>query len=472
MFTANEVVALGIPKLRMPVSLAMKTANIALNRGIEAEKIRVLIQKAVNEPGVIPPDCPEELKAFWRELANALAECLKNRAVYIPRENPAPWKQWTTGSTEPKALQQMDNFCSLPVSHGGALMPDAHSGNGLPIGGVLAVENAVIPVAVGVDIACRMCITVLDIPPSELEKHEDRFIAALEKETRIGVGVSFKPDELRQHPVMDEDWGVCKITKQLKTKAQVQLGTSGAGNHFVEFGTLTVPEACTESGFTLPKGQYLAVLSHSGSRATGEAVARHYTDIAKSFHPELPVDLKNLAWLELNTEPGQEYWAAMELMGRYAAANHDLIHTHIAANLGGQIVAKVENHHNFAWKEMHGGQDLIVHRKGATPAGLGRLGVVPGSMGTPGYVVRGKGMPESYCSCSHGAGRKMSRTEVFATLTREDMDAFLALHGVHLLSGSLDEAPQAYKDIEQVMAAQADLVNVLARFDPRLVKMA
>jgi tRNA-splicing ligase RtcB len=162
----------------------------------------------------------------------------------------------------------------------------------------------------------------------------------------------------------------------------------------------------------------------------------------------------------------------MELMGRYAAANHELIHRRVLAALGAEALASVENHHNFAWREEHEGQEVIVHRKGATPADRGRLGLIPGSMGSPGFVVRGRGCPEALSSCSHGAGRRLSRTAAFKTLDRESVTAYLAERGVELISGGLDEAPMAYKDIQEVMAAQADLVDIVARFEPRLVKMA
>jgi tRNA-splicing ligase RtcB len=167
----------------------------------------------------------------------------------------------------------------------------------------------------------------------------------------------------------------------------------------------------------------------------------------------------------------------MELMGRYAAANHALIHTSIARALGVQVLLDIENHHNFAWRECHrlpDGSDaeLIVHRKGATPADVGVVGIIPGSMGTPGYVVRGKGVAASLNSASHGAGRRMSRTQAKATFRWEVAQRFLREQGVTLLSAGLDEVPMAYKDIDAVMAAQRDLVEPLARFDPRLVKMA
>jgi len=182
-----------------------------------------------------------------------------------------------------------------------------------------------------------------------------------------------------------------------------------------------------------------------------------------------------LAWLTLDEEDGQEYWNAMNLMGRYAAANHELIHKHIAKKLGARVILDIENHHNFAWKESHvvNGQtrELIVHRKGATPAGKGVLGIIPGSMASPGFVVRGKGQPESLNSASHGAGRVMSRTKAMQSFTWSGTKKLLAERGVELLSGGLDEVPGVYKDIRTVMAAQSDLVEVLGRFDPKLVKM-
>ncbi len=176
--------------------------------------------------------------------------------------------------------------------------------------------------------------------------------------------------------------------------------------------------------------------------------------------------------MDIDSADGQAYWAAMNLMGRYAAANHELIHRFVLGHLGAEVVTAVENHHNFAWLEEHRGEQVVVHCKGATPAGHDALGVIPGSMGTPGYVVRGLGEPDSLNSASHGAGRRMSRTEATRRFRWEDARAFLAERRVHLISASIDEVPMAYKDIDAVMAAQRDLVAPLARFDPRLVKMA
>ena len=345
-------------------------------------------------------------------------------------------------------------------------------GYGLPVGGVLAVKDAVIPYAVGVDIACRMRLSVLDLPVSALVDRREALAMALEGQTRFGIGAHFERGERREHAVMDEDWAVSKITNTGKDKAWKQLGSSGGGNHFVEFGELYLDAPAEIGGTRLEKGAYLALLSHSGSRGTGEAVAGHYSKLAMGMRPDLPPEIRHLAWLDLSGEEGREYWAAMELMGQYAAANHELVHAHVLGALGAEAVTHVENHHNFAWREEHDGETVVVHRKGATPAGAGVQGIVPGSMGAPGFVVRGKGNAASLNSCSHGAGRLMSRTEAFKTLNRDEVRSYLLERGVELLSGGLDEAPMAYKDIHAVMAAQGDLVDILARFEPRLVKMA
>jgi tRNA-splicing ligase RtcB (3'-phosphate/5'-hydroxy nucleic acid ligase) len=382
----------------------------------------------------------------------------------------APYRIWGE-DLEPEAVRQLENACQLPIAVSGALMPDAHVGYGLPIGGVLATRHAVIPYAVGVDIACRMKMTVLDLPLTALDDDRQRLRQAIERETRFGMGATFHAP--RQHDVLDADWRVSPVAAKLKDRARAQLGTSGSGNHFVEFGHLTV----TDAGVGLGRGNYLALLSHSGSRGTGAQIAQHYSRVARERHPELPKELAHLAWLDLDSEPGQEYWAAMELMGRYAAANHELIHRHIARALGADVLLDVENHHNFAWRERHrlpGGTDadVIVHRKGATPAGAGVIGIIPGSMATPGYIVRGKGVAASLNSAAHGAGRRMSRTKAKQMFSWHDAQKFLRDRGVTLMSAGLDEVPMAYKDIDAVMSAQSDLVEPLARFEPRLVKMA
>lgn len=424
----------------------------------------------------------DEVKAIVEDPASFLTDPVRAGfaqalldAAPPPRAEPISYRQWGSG-LESEAVLQMEKACLLPVAVAGALMPDAHVGYGLPIGGVLATENAVIPYAVGVDIACRMKMTVLDLPVEDLDRRQDRLTRAIEAETRFGVGAAFK--ERRGHEVMDADWSVSPVTNQFKDRAWAQLGTSGSGNHFVEFGVFAAhgPIRAPGQSQQLPAGSYVALLSHSGSRGTGAAVCDYYSQRAFSQFADMPKELKRLAWLSLDSQEGQEYWNAMELMGRYAAANHACIHAHIAAHLGAQVLLDLENHHNYAWKERHaiGGveREVIVHRKGATPAGAGVLGIIPGSMASPGFVVCGKGNPESLNSASHGAGRVMSRARANKTIQWKAVKAVLRERGVTLISAGLDEAPMVYKNIREVMAAQSDLVTILGQFDPRLVKMA
>jgi len=451
--TPQDLHALGIP-FGQPMTFAFDLVKTLSDQGNSKETMQLELGAIVAQPGAYLAD----------PSAGPLAQALAGKR-YVPREVSAPWREWGSNFEE-RSLEQMRNACALPVAVAGALMPDAHVGYGLPIGGVLATDNAVIPYAVGVDIACRMKMSVLDLPPSLLESDVNRLKSAIARGTQFGVGASFK--DKRQHPVMDLDWSVSPITQQNKDRAWSQLGTSGSGNHFVELGTLTLEKP----DLGLEAGVYLALLSHSGSRGTGAAVADHYSKLARKLHPELPDELSHLAWLDLDSAEGQEYWAAMELMGQYAAANHACIHRDVTRNLGAQVRADIENHHNFAWKERHFDREVIVHRKGATPAGKGVLGVIPGSMATPGFIVRGKGEPASMDSASHGAGRVMSRTKALKTFTWEQAHAFLKAHQVTLMSAGLDEVPMVYKNIEEVMAAQSDLVEIVARFDPRLVKMA
>lgn len=406
---------------------------------------------------------PEDF--FDDDLVGDLARELSEAFIFRERDEPAPFKKWGR-DLDPAAVQQMRNACRLPVSFRGAIMPDAHRGYGLPIGGVLATEGAVIPYAVGVDIACRMKLSVVDLPVEAIDSDIKRLSRALEEETRFGVGAHF--DKPHDHEVMDEDWDVSPVTKKNKDRGRRQLGSSGGGNHFAEFGILTL----SEPDLGLEAGTYLALLTHSGSRGPGSAVANHYSKLARQLHPGLPDDLGHLAWLDLDTDVGQEYWAAMELMGKFASANHAVMHREIAARLGASVIAGVENHHNYAWKEVHDGREMVVHRKGATPAGKGVLGVIPGSMTEPAFVVRGKGEALSLESAAHGAGRVMSRRQAHRAVKWDRVNSQLKANKVTLLSADLDEAPDVYKDIEEVMEDQQDLVEVVASFQPRIVKMA
>lgn len=368
---------------------------------------------------------------------------------------------------EAGAIHQMEIAMKLPVTVAGALMPDAHQGYGLPIGGVLATKNAVIPYGVGVDIGCRMCMTLYDIPASYTSQHTDDLKKLLMDHTRFGQAAFKHPQD---DPIFSrKEFGEVSILKAMKDRAWSQIGSSGGGNHFVEFGVAELTDPKNEFG--LEAGKYLAVLSHSGSRGLGANIARHYTRLAMD-KCKLPGEAKHLAWLDLDTEEGQEYWVAMNLAGDYASACHHQIHRRLAKALGEQPLAMIENHHNFAWKEKdEEGNELIVHRKGATPAGKGVLGIIPGSMTSPGFIVRGKGEASSINSAAHGAGRLMSRTKAKQTLSQKEVQKHLDQAGIELMGSGLDEAPMVYKDIHQVMAFQQDLVEEVGSFTPKIVRM-
>jgi tRNA-splicing ligase RtcB len=392
------------------------------------------------------------------------------------RGSPLPYRVWGEEFIDEPSHDQMRAAMRLPVSVSGALMADAHVGYGLPIGGVLATDGVVIPYAVGVDIACRMRLSIFDGKPSAIKGMAGKLEKALVQNTSFGMGASWSKSDYPDHDVLDDDdWNATDFVKSLQDKAQAQLGTSGSGNHFVEWGTFNLQE--DDEALGLKRGQYLALLSHSGSRGTGYQIADRYSKLAMEQHPDLDKSVRHLAWLSLDSELGQEYWIAMQLAGRYAAANHEVIHRQVARAAGLKTAATVENHHNFAWKErvrIPGAsvdKAVIVHRKGATPAGVGVMGIIPGSMGDVGYVVRGRGEAESLNSAAHGAGRLMSRKAAKQSITKTERDRYLQILGVKLIGGDLDEAPQAYKRIDDIMAAQADLVDVVGSFTPQIVRM-
>lgn len=371
---------------------------------------------------------------------------------------------------ETTALQQMQTAMRLPVTLAGALMPDAHVGYGLPIGGVLATDaNAVIPYAVGVDIACRMRLSIFSLPADALDKDAGALEKILLESTLFGIAGAFKQpldDEIFERP----EWNETDLLRSLKGKAYSQVGTSGTGNHFVEWGALHIAQDEPELG--LPAGRYLSLLSHSGSRGFGANIANHYSKRAAEL-TKLPKEAQHLAWLNLDADDGREYWLSMNLAGDYAAANHRHIHYRVAKALKEEPTTTIENHHNFAWKQkLSDGRDALVHRKGATPAGAGELGVIPGSSVQPGFVVRGRGAADALQSASHGAGRVMSRNAAFQAITAAQVRNKLAEHGVKMIGGDIDEAPMVYKDIFSVMRAQTDLVDILATFSPRIVRMA
>lgn len=384
------------------------------------------------------------------------------------RENPISYKNYGK-NLEQGAIDQMDNACRLPVVVAGALMPDAHVGYGLPIGGVIAVRNAIIPYAVGMDIACRMRMTVYDADITVLGEDINKFKGAIARNTQFGVGSKWSRP--LHHPVIDNPlWH--ELPAVDIDKARSQLGSSGHGNHFAEFGSFRpYRDYHSEQYGNLKKDKtYLALLTHSGSRGTGADVARFFSKVAEESCG-LPQEFKRLSWIDMKSEEGQQYWLAMNLMGQYAAASHELIHAGITRSIGMDTVFFSENHHNFAWMEEHGGETFFIHRKGATPAHTGCLGVIPGDMGSPGFLVEGKGNPDSIMSASHGAGRAMSRKQAKRVLNWDVAKRTLRERGITLMSAGLDEVMGSYKDIHEVMALQKDLVDVIGQFDPKLVKM-
>jgi tRNA-splicing ligase RtcB len=440
--------------------------------GLDADAILDRLDAVWSEPAAFLDD--PILGPLATELDRKAREQAEREECPELRTAPLPYRTWGREAIDQGALDQMDAAMRLPITVAGALMPDAHVGYGLPIGGVLATYETVIPYAVGVDIACRMRLSVYPEDPDVLRHNPHRYEEALKRKTFFGAGVK-NPDR-PDHPVLhDPAWQDTRLLRSLHPIAEAQLGTSGSGNHFVEWGVLELTEPDPRLG--LGPGRYLALLSHSGSRGVGFKIANTYSEIAMDKHRSLDPSVRHLAWLSLTGQAGQEYWQAMELAGRFASANHEVLHKAVARAAGLKEAASVENHHNFAWREnvtdeSGNTKEVIVHRKGATPAGPGVLGVIPGSMADPGFVVRGCGVPESLQSASHGAGRALGRKAAIKSIAKTDRDRYLAERGVTLLGGGIDEAPQAYKRIEEVIAAQRDLIDILGRFTPRIVRMA
>ncbi|MGB3849023.1 MAG: RtcB family protein [Tunicatimonas sp.] len=457
--TGKEIRALGYPEGRA-IGAAVRTME-AHYKG-KRKKVKLeLLKKIFQYPHNYVKD--EVLGIIAREL---IAQTERPEELTLNPQRKA-YPIYGEQHIEPGARHQMEVAMKLPVTVAGALMPDAHQGYGLPIGGVLATKNAVIPYGVGVDIGCRMCLTLYDRPAVFEREHVRAMKQLLNDNTRFGRGVFERP---KDDAVLDRaEFQEIKVVRDLKDRAYRQIGSSGGGNHFVEFGVVDLTDA--ENEFGLPAGKYLAVLSHSGSRGLGANIARHYTKVAMDGC-RLPKEARHLAWLDLDTEAGQEYWLAMNLAGDYASACHHQIHARLAQALGEAPLAMVENHHNFAWKERDAtGNEVIVHRKGATPAGRGVLGIIPGSMTAPGFIVRGKGEGASLNSAAHGAGRTMSRKKAKEQLSAKEVKQHLKQAGVALIGSGLDEAPMAYKDIHTVMSAQQSLVEVVGSFTPKVVRM-
>lgn len=411
---------------------------------------------------------PEKFRgdAIWGKVVEGLLQPVEVQFHQL-RNTRAPFSIYGEDAIDEKAKYQLYNALKLPIATAGALMPDAHAGYGLPIGGVLATDNAVIPYGVGLDIGCRMSLSIYPMKANFLKGKQQQLENILKEHTKFGMYETHRrkqDHEIFERPEFQE----VPLLKKLKMKAYNQLGTSGSGNHFVEFGVVHITDDANE--FNLPLGEYVGLLSHSGSRALGANIAKHYTYLATKQCP-LPKNVEHLAWLDLNTHDGQEYWMAMNLAGDYAKACHDNIHARISKLLGCKAVVNIENHHNFAWKEIIHGKEQIVHRKGATPANMNELGIIPGSMTAPGFIVRGLGNPDSLHSASHGAGRKWSRKKCKEKFTMSDVKHQLKMNEVHLIGGGIDEAPMAYKNIKNVMKNQQDLVEVIGTFQPKIVRM-
>lgn len=455
LITAKDLKNVGFKDSRA-LGLALEHAKKEAS-SLRGEDMVALLKQVLENPAAFAED--EKLKPLVSELMK--------KSEYIPLTAGKPYTIFGGEAIEQGALDQMETAMRLPVAVAGALMPDAHQGYGLPIGGVLATTGAVIPYGVGVDIGCRMCMTIYDLPVSILEEKKERIKKLLLQNSRFGLATFENPME---HEVIDRrEFAELEILRELKDGAWKQLGSSGGGNHFVEFGMVEIRAPLADHN--LAARTYVGVLSHSGSRGLGANIARHYTKIAMETC-KLPSQAKHLAWLDLDSEAGQEYWLAMNLAGDYASACHHQIHKRMAAALGQTPLARVENHHNFAWKEKDSfGNEFIVHRKGATPAAAGVFGIIPGSMATPGFIVEGRGEVTSLNSASHGAGRTMSRTKAKQTILPGQVRKALKHAGVELIGSGVDEAPMAYKDIHRVMEYQKHLVEVKGSFMPRIVRM-
>ena len=394
-----------------------------------------------------------------------------------------PVKSWCENCEE-GAVKQAVNLAHHPalVSHV-ALMPDAHQGYGMPIGGVVAAKGAVIPAAVGVDIGCGMIATETDIPAEAFAEMSFRraFQEKLKERIPVGEGVSHRItqdwegfEEYTAHNGMRSSLWPSKLDR-------MNLGTLGGGNHFIELQKSTALDGSGDP----EGGAKVWLMIHSGSRNLGKRIEEHYHRIAarmcERFHTPLPD--KDLAFLPIDEPAGHDYFTDMLFALRYAKENRRRMMEAMKATLaefvpGVNFVRTIDIHHNYAACEEHFGKKVFVHRKGATSAKLDEIGIIPGSMGTASYIVRGLGNPDSFMSCSHGAGRRMSRVAASANLTVEECDK--AMEGIvcerwgkykgfsKKAKGRFDlsEAPQAYKDIEDVIASERDLIEPLVRLAP------
>ncbi len=373
-----------------------------------------------------------------------------------------PIKIWTE-DIEVEALTQLKNLARLPfiASNGVACMPDVHAGIGSTVGTVIATDKAVIPAAVGVDIGCGMNAVRLSLKASDLPESLKSIRDQIERDVPLGAGgahdhttdIGLISAEI-QRTVVDPLFGG-NLDKFL-VKASTQMGSLGSGNHFIEL--------CVD------ENQDVWIMLHSGSRGIGNMIGKHYIEKAKRNMEMFFITLPDgdLAYLPENTDDFNDYMAAVEWAQGYALENRARMMTKVIAALRRHIPVEftitqeaINCHHNYVARESHFGKNLWVTRKGAIRAREGDLGIIPGSMGQRSYIVRGKGDLQSYCSCSHGAGRKMSRTEARRRFTLTDLVE--QTQGVECRKDDavLDEIPGSYKDIDVVMSNQTDLVDVV-----------
>ena len=374
----------------------------------------------------------------------------------MPTEINSKLLSWAT-DIEPETLRQAEKASRLPIVEGHvALMPDAHVGIGATVGSVIPTKGAVIPSAVGVDIGCGMVAAELDVTEDQLPDSLDPLLARIERAIPAGVGQGHDRAARAADAWLAENRPATELSGDRAAKAARQFGTLGSGNHFFE---LCVDER-----------DRCWVVLHSGSRGIGNQLAQAHIAKARRLARDLELRLEDpdLAYFVEGTAEFGAYIADMLWAQDYARANRDQMMDNamreVFTVLGcGREVRRVNCHHNFTQPEVHGGRQLWVTRKGAIKADRGDLGVIPGSMGTRSYIVAGKGNPMSWTSCSHGAGRRHSRTQAKKLFTTADLAA--QMEGkVWLRSRAaalLDEIPAAYKDIDQVMADQTDLVEVL-----------
>ena len=368
-----------------------------------------------------------------------------------------PIKMWLD-DIEEGALLQARNLANLPFAcQWVALMPDCHEGYGMPIGGVLATDQVIIPNAVGVDIGCGMVAV-----QTSLQKIDTDTLKQIMGMARGSIPVGFDHQRDSQQWEGFDDAPDIPIIQQELASARKQLGTLGGGNHFIEIQR-------GDDGF-------IWLMIHSGSRNFGFKTASVYHKLAvclgEKQRPAIPN--KDLSFLSMDTREGREYFAAMSYCLRFAQANRTLMMKRLADSVstrtGATIRDEINIHHNYAALERHFGKSVLVHRKGATRAQFGQRGIIPGSMGTSSYIVTGLGNRDSFESCSHGAGRRMGRKEATRSLDLVEEQSKLAgiVHGLRSRK-DLDEAPGVYKDIDQVMNAQRDLVSIAVRLTPLAV---